>query len=319
MDNFINIKEIYENNKMNENIIKNDHIILIDYIYVGLFNQYHINKELCSKWLPIYNKINNFVNKLKNIKCLLIHDMHEYTFFNGFEGVANYCKNYKIDFIVTICKDNDEYDNLKKIVINKSPNTLFITVPHMIDTTIFKDYGEEKIYDILFYGTAGPAYPFRLRLKRLLMTDMMQKKFKIRILTYRELVEKDLSKEINKSRLCVSTCSKYEYLVKKYFEISASKSVVLGNMPKQGFDIFKNNYVRLDPEWDDAKIIRHIESAINNKQGVLLKTNRAYNIVHNNYSKDKYYKYLYFEIRKSLKIKLISSLNFNDKNYNDVI
>ena len=70
-----------------------------------------------------------------------------------------------------------------------------------------------------------------------------------------KISNKKLSEEINKSWLTICTSSKYNLLLGKYFETSMSNSTVCGNMPEDGKNICRDNYIELNPEMSDEEII----------------------------------------------------------------
>jgi hypothetical protein len=123
---------------------------------------------------------------------------------------------------------------------------------------------------------------------------------RIRIIKKSENIKyKDLAKLINRSWICISTPSKFDYLVKKYFEIAACNSVVAGNMPIQGKQIFGNNYIPLSNNMSDQKIISILQSALKNKQNLKNMSKHMYSVIHNKYivkRRQEIYSDIYHEI-----------------------
>ena len=109
-------------------------------------------------------------------------------------------------------------------------------------------------------------YPFR---KRIL--DICKKHFNVyqipRKCKYdKNVCEEGLVKYIAKSWLCIACTSNYDYSVRKYFEISASGSVVLGNTNKQLTEMLDDTFVVLDNKMTDTQIYQKIKYYLDNKQ-----------------------------------------------------
>jgi hypothetical protein len=320
MNKVIELGTILNNFKYNESEIldfldKNtDKIILIEFSYVGMNNYYYIpstflwnnlfNTEEYS-YIQVLKIINNIVLKMKNIKCICSMDLHEYTFYGGIAGITDYCKSHNIDFFLTWYEGSDVFEYIKIISMMKEINcdTQVITVPHLIDKSICKNYNEEKIYDILVYGdTTESVYPLRARVKKLLQTDYF-KNIRVKIIEYKDgIFGEDLYKEINKSYLCLATCSIYNYLVSKYFEISANYSLIVGNMTEQGRDIFGDNFIEININDSDNVITNKIIDALKNKDDINKKTSINYENMQQNFSRDFFYDRIYNEIQKYKKL-----------------
>ena len=84
--------------------------------------------------------------------------------------------------------------------------------------------------------------------------------------------------------MCVGTKSKCNYLVCKYFEISASKSVVLGDMPEDGFEIWNDNYVSINNGMSDEMIIKIIDYHLQRKQLLEKMSDVMYKKIHRQYT-----------------------------------
>lgn len=214
--------------------------------------------------------INSLIINFKGKRIYRIHDIHDYTFIDGYEGFKNYCKNLNINLVI----GNYIYNNESKIIsaILKNLGIPYCVIPNLINDTIFKDYGNEKIYDILIYGSMGFCYILR---KRMLDIIKRTSRWKSRIISFNELTGAELSKEINKSYLSVSTCSTFEYLVCKYIEIPLSGSLVIGNMPEQGKSLFSDDdFIHVTNDMTDQEIIDIVDTAITNKADILHKIKR---------------------------------------------
>jgi hypothetical protein len=232
----------------------------------------------------------NVLKKSSNLSQIYTMDLHDETFQGEIQGFVKYFQNHNINYLLTWVEGDDvfEYQKIKRLLNQLSPHTKIITIPHLINNTVCKNYNQEKCYDILVFGnTEARDYTFRHRIKKLLGKN--SHKYKIKIINYGELLGADLYKEINKSYLCLTTCMKYKYLVKKYFEISGCHSLILGDMPQQGKKIFGNNYINIEQGYSDHQILQIIDKALSNKQEILERTKKNYDIVHSNYSEPENY------------------------------
>lgn len=165
-------------------------------------------------------------------------------------------------------------------------------IPHHIDTELYKDRGLPKIYDVLFYGNMNPErYPFRNRLRRLLAGSRL----KVRIIDHpgahvfdEERCSEGLARIINQSEISIATPAAGDYLVAKYFEISAAGSVVAGKMAAQGRDIWKQNYVQLEEDMSDVEILDRLIAALKDKDLLQRKREFMSRIIQQEYSLDRY-------------------------------
>jgi|SRR5215469_5429766 len=165
-------------------------------------------------------------------------------------------------------------------------------IPHHIDTELYKDRGLPKIYDVLFYGNTNPErYPFRNRLRRLLASSHLR----VRIIDYpgahvfdEERCSEGLARIINQSEISIATPTAGDYLVAKYFEISAAGSVVAGTMAKQGRPIWKEHYVQLEEDMSDLEILGRLTAALKDKEWLRQKSEVMGQIIRQEYSLDRY-------------------------------
>lgn len=230
---------------------------------------------------------------LKSIKhvVLLTHDLHDYSFrfaynpkkntskckgYNPYVPVLyeNFSKRsikqftirYNITKIISIY-DCPEFTYFSKFLTNVSN---FYLINHGYPTHIFKPIACEKKYDVLFYGSNKMRfYPLRCRIVNLLKQINMTKPngFRLRFITEKEKIREDqLAKIINESWLCISCVSIFSYLVRKYLEISACNSVIVGDTNPQGLQIFGNNMVFIDKTMTDDEIIDRITHYLTNKE-----------------------------------------------------
>jgi hypothetical protein len=301
---FLTHTNIYESIEKIKELAKNK-ILIVEY---GITNIVNFNSTIWDKPPEIYQKVSNLLKEFDGEKCLRIEDMHDQTFKGGYKTLLRYVEDHNINYILTIYNKNFEYKYLRKLFENT--NVKFLTVPYSINTNIFKNYGNKKEYDILFYGSVSPNYYFRIRILKLLQNNIF-KKYKIKILPNNgEYSNELLANEINKSWLCISITSIHDYLVRRYFEIPACFSCILGDIPEQGKEIIGDNIIEIKNEMNDEKIINIIEKALENKEDIIKKTNNLYELINKKYFDD-----LGWTINKKMLIdKFYKLKNFNNKN-----
>jgi hypothetical protein len=165
-------------------------------------------------------------------------------------------------------------------------------IPHHINTDIYKQWGLPKIYDVLFYGNDDiRTYPFRSRLRKLLEGSRL----KLHIIEHPDYETFDparcgeaLARTINQSWITIATPSIHDYLVAKYFEISAAGAVVAGKMATQGRQIWKENYLRLEEDMSDLEILNRLFAALDDKALLRRQSAVMEEVIHREYSLDRY-------------------------------
>jgi hypothetical protein len=214
-------------------------------------------------------------------------------------------------------------DMIKKSYEIKYPLKKIMNISsRYVNTDIYKDYGYPKIYDILLYGTRNfkydykneeiisiqqwiskyeninniiiddkiNFYPLRNKLENILKNNLH--KYKIKILDdstiyNAKIANENLSKLINQSYLTVACSSIADVLLHKHLEISASKSVILGNYPSDYKDLFDGNIVEVNEFMSDDEILSIIDNALINKDKLEEMADRIYDKVRNEHSLDK--------------------------------
>lgn len=240
-------------------------------------------------------------NKIKNHKkvAILLHDLHDYSLkysqsmFKLNTIIENGKKKYvpnlsnniakreyvkffeqlNIKYLISIY-DCPEYDFFYKNFKNIKK---FFIISHGFCPYIFKPLEVNKKYDILFYGCEKrEVYPFRVRIYEI----CKRMNLKIKKLDYvmgdanskKKQSEEVLCKYINQSWLCIACVSNFSYFVRKYLEISACNSLVLGDTNKQGEKIIGNNMVKISSEMSDNEIMDKIKYHLDNKKIIYEKT-----------------------------------------------
>jgi len=181
-----------------------------------------------------------------------------------------------------------------------------------INTTLFCDWGLPKKYDILLYGMCfGPKlskdqhntctddyfnsrgifpypdeydfYPLRKRLFNLLLT---QTRFTVCHIPQTPqggnncpIRTSELSKLINQSYLTVATPSIIGKAMTKYWEILASGSIVLGEVPVDYQDELSNWVVKVDIDMSDDQILDIIANQLKDKDRLKEHGKTASNVI----------------------------------------
>ena len=197
------------------------------------------------------------------------------------------------------------------------PNKIITNVlSRFVNTRVFCDRKQEKKYDILLYGSRIYNYQYKrekndaiqdyisvyekhnnvsvdddtkisfypLRVK---MLDFLQKyssRYRIKIVTEAcynsRLCNEELSILINQSYMTIACSSIADVLLHKYLEISASNSVILGNIPSDYRDLFEGNVVEINSFMEDSVILDTIDNALANKETLLEMGQNLHDKVH---------------------------------------
>ena len=271
-------------------------IIDIDKLVNDLFK--NNNKTLLyftsGPWLG--NNNNKIINHNKYYKVYEIFDqkidkqLNVILKPNKFNGFLYKFEGEEMDILI---KQTPEMDHFKsKIYCNEND---------------FKNWNQEKIYDVLFYGSLNiDIYPLRQRLFNICKKLNNEKKIAFRVVLKNEnLSRSSLSKEINKSYLCISCKTKmHDRFLGKYQEIPFSYSCILGDVPTRYRNILNDNIIETDINMTDNEIENIILKSLDNKQDILKKTK----ILHDKLIKTHTYevaKQEYMEIINTLSSKLI--------------
>lgn len=234
-------------------------------------------------FVPSFGVIDQLPAKLDPIKqikhkVLLFHDLHDYSLGAIANVDVNSCldvmlndrhksqlveffKRYEITHSISIY-DCLEYDYLGHYFKHN------YLLNHSYDPNIFTYRNQHKIYDVLIYGSLNTTvYPLRQRLLTLCQDLGLRIKVCPTDYYYRSTgpCEQRLSDLINQSWLCISSVSIFGYLVRKYLEIPAAGSVILGNLNDQGRSIIGHNLVEISTHYSDELIKSIISYYLNHK------------------------------------------------------
>tara|TARA_Y100000996_G_scaffold415213_1_gene408759 strand:- start:466 stop:1473 length:1008 start_codon:yes stop_codon:yes gene_type:complete len=239
-------------------------IKLIDNSYnnydISVLNKYDIRPIL---FFLVFNDINNSIftniDQYTGITIYDIEDCYE------IENLTNIINKYNFDYITYKYK----CPQMEQISTNCKCNK-YIYTPHYIDTSIFKIYPNiNKDIDILIYGNLSDFYPFRKRIFNILNNNNISYQYLPHPgyldntdNTNNTIIGKDLALLINRAKYTLVTCSAFNYLVKKYMEITACGSIMIGNYPIYEDNPYKDKYIHLENDMNDNTIINIIQSAL---------------------------------------------------------
>ncbi len=115
-------------------------------------------------------------------------------------------------------------------------------LPHFVNTELFKDYGQPKEIDWLMMGKMASYYPLREKMYRM-MRDKAGFVYHGHP-GYRNIREKEeifvgekYAKEINRAKMFLTCDSRLHYPIIKYFEVTASKTLLLAPASKELRDL----------------------------------------------------------------------------------
>ena len=232
-----------------------------------LINQplsFYINKYCNTKNPIIYNivytdKSEQIISDLSESKLTKIYEIEDcYEIDNLIFNI----NHFKYDYVI-YRYNCEQMDYIK----SKSPDTKFIHFPHYIDNNMFNtNFNEDKPIDILLYGNISNFYPFRNRLFNLIIESKLNYYYlehpgydEHQITNNKKTIQKDLSNLINKSKITISTCSAFNYFVKKYLEISLSGSLIAGNFPLTENNLYNDCMIHLNETMSDNEIIEKLQ------------------------------------------------------------
>ena len=155
-----------------------------------------------------------------------------------FESTVVFCKYFKIDMILSTSDHRlEEYRQALKIPV--------VFMPWSVDNNIFQDYGLEKKYDIAAIGTTtNSSYDLRAEAVRMIEQYFPNSVIGTKGRTigkirkkYREDISRhpigaipyNTAKAFNQSRIgiCIPAFVKMRFLIKKFFEIPACRTMLM--------------------------------------------------------------------------------------------
>ena len=255
---------------------------------------YYIN-TYCTTLEPIIynivytNEDEQIISDLDNSKLTKIYEIED---CYEVDNLINNINKFKYDYVIY------RYNCQQIQYIISKCNCKFVHMPHYLDINIFNTNNITNIYDnksidILLYGNTSNFYPFRQRLFKLIQDSGLNYYYLphpgyneyLKENNPNKVIKKELSALISKSKITISTCSSFNYFLKKYVEISLSGSVIAGNFPDTEENLYKDCMCLLDENDDDNTIIEKIKTILNlSKKDYFKIINDSYNISINNYS-----------------------------------
>jgi spore maturation protein CgeB len=190
----------------------------------------------------------------------------DFIYFNDYlenlSPVVTGLKTLNIPFAVGLHDLHFRYPERKKFIIDENIKYIFtyykdkfldwypefadhmVWLPHHVNTEIFKDYHLPKDIDMLLMGSTRPeVYPLRVSMiNRLQHTPgFVQHSHP----GYRKVGEREqgvyvgesYAKELNRAKICLTCDSVYKYPLMKYYEITASNSLLLAPVSNELMDL----------------------------------------------------------------------------------
>jgi hypothetical protein len=222
-----------------------------DVVIVGVFGTHPDGDFWCP--LPALHAISR--------RAIVVEDLREVSLYGGVRGLSECISEHFHHLIST-------YDCVALAdLVGRCPALGGVSfLPHHVNTSIFRDQGLERTIDVLLYGNVDrPYYTFRRRLFSLIL-DRLPNATRVEHPTYRhfdpERCGEGLARLLNRSRIAVATSTDDDYLVAKYFEISACGTVLAGSMASQGESIWEDNYIHLDERMTDDEIVERLSDTL---------------------------------------------------------
>ena len=221
-------------------------------------------------------------NEVKALKCLRFNEMW------WVDIAADEINKTKTDIIIS--HQENDIKNFK----GKCPKAKFYHIPHCIEKTIFKDYNLPKEYDVIFVGINSPTiYPLRGKFYNILQNSNL--KYKTKIIEHPGYSIDDVDKQVieyaktlNKAKIVVSCSSKYQYLLAKYTEIVACKSLLLADVPDQSKPFIRKFIAEVDPNDSEAVLMNKIGWWIENEKERIRRVELGYSLIHSGYTQEHY-------------------------------
>ena len=165
------------------------------------------------------------------------------------------------------------------------PNVDFHFLPPPIDTSVFRDYGEEKQYDVLLYDVGeAPLTPAHKQLSdELDRHPEWQAKHLTRLKESDSgdaVWEENLAREINRAWICIVIGNEQNVLTLSQFEIAACKSVIAGNLSLDARPFLGQDVIDLKSGDDTSAVIQRLSAALADKDNLLCRARRGHQVVH---------------------------------------
>ena len=261
---------------------------------------YHINQVH-----PVFYNILSYCKTLKVPVAILIDDFFHVNFFKN-------SHHNLVDAVVFKVKHDNYKLEYKKEFPDKFVGSIDV---HYINFEKFHNWDIEKQYDIFIYGSRSCMlnkdthsavynkyknkdvyefnfYEFRERIIKLLETT----NYKLNIVPYAPANDcpvrgEYLSREISKAYIGLATKCVVDKCMMKYIEISASDTVVLGDVPTDYRDLFNGNIIEIREDMSDSEIIEVIDKELSDKKCLEKRSKEFGKKLRDMYTNDNYAKY----------------------------
>jgi hypothetical protein len=220
-------------------------------------------------------------------RALVIEDLRDASLYGGVAGTCE-CIDRNFHHLISTY----DCDALRGMVGRCKALRGVSVLPHHVNTAVFADRGVERTTDVLLYGNVDrPYYAFRRRLYDLIESRLPSVR-RVEHPSYRQFdparCGDGLARLLNGSRIAVAAATDDDYLVAKYFEISACGTVLAGPMPAQGRPIWGDDYVRLDEAMSDGEIVCRLRDALADLPAHQRAARRVCERVHRDWSVERY-------------------------------
>ena len=178
------------------------------------------------------------------------------------------------------------------------PAVRFIWTPNAVPTDLFRNYGLEKVNDVLFYGAVYDWYPLRKRL-RALLEKLAGDLLRVKIISHpgywddgytpqpHHCVGERLAREINSSWITIVTASIHGCLFVKHLEVPAAMSLPAGSVPDEARPLFGRGFLDLANTPDEA-VATALREVLSDKDELLARISEAHDRVRTHCSMQRY-------------------------------
>ena len=230
----------------------------------------NINFDLVIWYKPLDDDCNFDVNFKLPYKTML-----RYNEMWNWEWTVREIETTKTDIIV--CHHKNDFDKYS-VHFSNDKSKYFYYNPHHANPDIFKPLNIKKEYDIMISGVCKERhYPLKYRLLNILRKykNTELKDYNIYFHThpgykhedsFKNNIQIEYNKIINKSKICMACTSKYNYRLGKYVEIPMSGSIIVGDIPYEDKENFSKFIIEVNLSMTDQKILNTIKSILNDKQ-----------------------------------------------------
>lgn len=208
-----------------------------------------------------------------------IMNNHEKLDYKSIKDISIYQQNYPLSFqmafyprylwktrgiLYSLCKQL----NIQPSSIFDQPKEIDLLLYGCLNPKINPDYVSKSYLEKEDYVNFDLYYEFRRRIHDLLVKSEVMKNYKIHIIPWvskhseHGVYNEDLFELISKSKFVISTSANVQYLVRKYYEIPMSGSIMMGNIPDYAPSVMKDNMILLKMSMSDEELISIVSNSI---------------------------------------------------------